>query len=146
MIDAPLFVGDTGWLVAADRNAKDAKEANSEILDADQDDENPSNEGFKRPTDDSLRSFSWGFFIPDTWGDTKLTKDDGLVIKGVDEKNVIALNDGAIEIKHGDSIIKIEDDKISITGNDKISITGKEEISIDGSKSVSIKTEIMMSR
>ena len=55
VIDAPLFAGDTGWLIAADRNAKDAKEANSKILNADQDDENPPNEGFKRPTDDSLR-------------------------------------------------------------------------------------------
>ena len=114
VIDAPLFAGDTGWLIAADRNAKDAKEANSKILNADQDDENPSNEGFKRPTDDSLRSFSWGFFIPDTWGDTELTKNDGLVIKDVDEKNVIALNDGAIEIKRGDNIISISDDGITI--------------------------------
>ena len=114
VIDAPLFAGDTGWLIAADRNAKDAKEANSKILNADQDDENPSNEGFKRPTDDSLRSFSWGFFIPDTWGDTELTKNDGLVIKDVDEKNVIELNDGAIEIKRGDNIISISDDGITI--------------------------------
>ena len=114
VIDAPLFAGDTGWLIAADRNAKDAKEANSKILNADQDDENPSNEGFKRPTDDSLRSFSWGFFIPDTWGDTELTKNDGLVIKDVDEKNVIALNDGAIEIKRGDNIISISDDGITM--------------------------------
>ena len=114
VIDAPLFAGDTGWLIAADRNAKDAKEANSKILNADQDDENPSNEGFKRPTDDSLRSFSWGFFIPDTWGDTELTKNDGLVIKDVDEKNVIELNDGAIEIKRGDNIISVSDDGITI--------------------------------
>ena len=114
VIDAPLFAGDTGWLIAADRNAKDAKEANSKILNADQDEENPSNEGFKRPTDDSLRSFSWGFFIPDTWGDTELTKNDGLVIKDVDEKNVIELNDGAIEIKRGDNIISISDDGITI--------------------------------
>ena len=114
VIDAPLFAGDTGWLIAADRNAKDAKEANSKILNTDQDDENPSNEGFKRPTDDSLRSFSWGFFIPDTWGDTELTKNDGLVIKDVDEKNVIALNDVAIEIKRGDNIISISDDGITI--------------------------------
>lgn len=114
VIDAPLFAGDTGWLIAADRNAKDAKEANSKILNADQDDENPSNEGFKRPTDDSLRSFSWGFFIPDTWGDTELTKSDGLVIKDVDGKSVIALNDVAIEIKRGDNIISISDDGITI--------------------------------
>ena len=126
VIDAPLFAGDTGWLVAADRNAKDAKEANSKILNADQDDENPSNEGFKRPTDDSLRSFSWGFFIPDTWGDTELTKNDGLVIKDVDEKNVIALNDGAIEIKRGDNIISISDNGITMeerSGNNKVIVS-----------------------
>ena len=126
VIDAPLFAGDTGWLIAADRNAKDAKEANSKILNADQDDENPSNEGFKRPTDDSLRSFSWGFFIPDTWGDTELTKNDGLVIKDVDEKNVIALNDGAIEIKRGDNIISISDNGITIeerSGNNKVIVS-----------------------
>ena len=126
VIDAPLFAGDTGWLIAADRNAKDAKEANSKILNADQDDENPSNEGFKRPTDDSLRSFSWGFFIPDTWGDTELTKNDGLVIKDVDEKNVIALNDGAIEIKRGDNIISISDNGITMeerSGNNKVIVS-----------------------
>ena len=123
VIDAPLFAGDTGWLIAADRNAKDAKEANSKILNADQDDENPSNEGFKRPTDDSLRSFSWGFFIPDTWGDTELTKNDGLVIKDVDEKNVIALNDGAIEIKRGDNIISISDNGITMkNANSEVAI------------------------
>lgn len=114
VIDAPLFAGDTGWLIAADRNAKDAKEANSKILNADQDDENPSNEGFKRPTDDSLRSFSWGFFIPDTWGDTKLTKEDGLIIKDVDDKSIIVLKDEAIEIKRGDTVIRIEDGKVTI--------------------------------
>ena len=126
VIDAPLFAGDTGWLIAADRNAKDAKEANSKILNADQDDENPYNEGFKRPTDDSLRSFSWGFFIPDTWGDTELTKNDGLVIKDVDEKNVIALNDGAIEIKRGDNIISISDNGITMkerSGNNKVIVS-----------------------
>ena len=126
VIDAPLFVGDTGWLIAADRNAKDAKEANSKILNADQDDESPYNEGFKRPTDDSLRSFSWGFFIPDTWGDTELTKNDGLVIKDVDEKNVIALNDGAIEIKRGDNIISISDNGITMkerSGNNKVIVS-----------------------
>ena len=126
VIDAPLFAGDTGWLIAADRNAKDAKEANSKILNADQDDENPSNEGFKRPTDDSLRSFSWGFFIPDTWGDTELTKNDGLVIKDVDEKNVIELNDGAIEIKRGDNIISISDNGITMkerSGNNKVIVS-----------------------
>ena len=123
VIDAPLFAGDTGWLIAADRNAKDAKEANSKILNADQDDENPPNEGFKRPTDDSLRSFSWGFFIPDTWGDTELTKNDGLVIKDVDEKNVIALNDGAIEIKRGDNIISISDNGITMkNANSEVAI------------------------
>ena len=126
VIDAPLFAGDTGWLIAADRNAKDAKEANSKILNADQDDENPSNEGFKRPSDDSLRSFSWGFFIPDTWGDTELTKNDGLVIKDVDEKNVIALNDGAIEIKRGDNIISISENGITMeerSGNNKVIVS-----------------------
>ena len=126
VIDAPLFAGDTGWLIAADRNAKDAKEANSKILNADQDDENPYNEGFKRPTDESLRPFPWGFFIPDTWGDTELTKNDGLVIKDVDEKNVIALNDGAIEIKRGDNIISISDNGITMkerSGNNKVIVS-----------------------
>ena len=141
VIDAPLFAGDTGWLIAADRNAKDAKEANSKILNADQDDENPSNEGFKRPTDDSLRSFSWGFFIPDTWGDTELTKNDGLVIKDVDEKNVIALNDGAIEIKRGDNIISISDNGITMeerSGNNKV-IVSKSGIT---ASSENVKAEI----
>lgn len=124
VIDAPLFAGDTGWLIAADRNAKDAKEANSKILNADQDDENPSNEGFKRPTDDSLRSFSWGFFIPDTWGDTELTKNDGLVIKDVDGKNVISISDDGITIKNENSEVAINKNGANIrSGNNKVIVS-----------------------
>lgn len=135
VIDAPLFVGDTGWLVAADRNAKDAKKANSSILDADQTDGDAKNEGYKRPTDDSLASFEWGFFIPDTWGDTELTKEDGLVIKDVGAKSQIILKADDISIKHGDSIITIKDGEISVSAKDSNLVVSEGKFKANNSRS-----------
>lgn len=67
IVESTLYKGDTGWLIASDRNCKDAIAENSTILEGDQSDDEPQNKGASRPTDNSLASFAWGFFIPDSW-------------------------------------------------------------------------------
>lgn len=115
VVDAPLFAGDTGWLVACDRNCTSAIKANSTILSEDQDDSNPSNEGSKRPDDNSLKSFAWGFFIPDSWGNTGISNSDGLIIKG---KSISAEStDGSVGVK-GELVEIKADNEIVINSND----------------------------
>lgn len=82
VVDAPIYKGDTGWIVAGDRNCKNAITENSTVLDAPQSDEDQKNKGAARPSDNSLASFAWGFFILDSWGDSGLSDADGIVISG----------------------------------------------------------------
>lgn len=103
VIDAPIYKGDTGWIVAGDRNCSGAIAENSTVLDAPQSDEDPKNKGAARPSDNSLASFAWGFFIPDSWGDSKYAESDGLVIAG---------DAGKIEIRRNG--IYIDDVKLSV--------------------------------
>lgn len=90
VIDIPLFVGDTGWLIAGDRHADNAISSNSSLLvkDADIDDEgypikNTENKGPVPPDDNSLSSFAWGLFIPDFWGNSPIVGREGIVIKHI---------------------------------------------------------------
>lgn len=122
VIDAPVFNGDTGWIVAADRNCTSAIENNSTILESSQSEDDPKNKGYERPDDNSLGGYAWGFFIPDSWGNTELT-DEGLVVKGPDISVVsglssIKLKDGAITAKCQGKTIDISDSAISLKSDD----------------------------
>ena len=79
-IDFPLKKGDTGWLIAADRDCTIAKERNSSS--------DPSlNEGPQEPLTDETHMYQFGFFIPDNWGKSNIPsiyKDD-LLISTIDE-------------------------------------------------------------
>ena len=122
VVDAPLFVGDTGWLIAGDRNSTSAIKANSTILEEDQTDENSPNEGYKKPDDNSLKSFAWGFFIPDTWGITDFTEEDGLVVRG--------------------QRISVESDHVTVECGENSASISKESINIDTKKcSIEIKED-----
>ena len=114
VVDAPLFVGDTGWLIAGDRNSTSAIKANSTILKEDQTDENSPNEGYKKPDDNSLKSFAWGFFIPDTWGITDFTEEDGLVVRG--------------------QRISVESDHVTVECGENSASISKESVNIDTEK------------
>ena len=122
VVDAPLFVGDTGWLIAGDRNSTSAIKANSTILKEDQDDENSPNEGYKKPDDNSLKSFAWGFFIPDTWGITDFTEEDGLVVRG----QRISVESDHVTVECGDNSASISKESINI-GTKKCIIEIKED-------------------
>ena len=103
LIDFPINVGDTGWLIATDRDATLAKGLSDVALPA-----SPFN-----------NSYSSGFFIPDAWGD-----DSKLGISGVpDGKLSIQTKDGSQQIAIGSDGIEIKATSLSITADDT-TITG----------------------
>lgn len=122
VVDAPLFVGDTGWLIAGDRNSTSAIKANSTILEEDQTDKNSPNEGYKKPDDNSLKSFAWGFFIPDTWGITDFTDEDGLVVRG----QRISVESDHVTVECGENSASISKESINID-TEKCNIEIKED-------------------
>lgn len=86
VVDAPLFKGDTGWLVAGDRNSASARGANSAFLYKDQRDdargEERRNRGAKSPDNADGGGFCHGFFIPCSWAAGKGVGDGtGLVVR-----------------------------------------------------------------
>lgn len=127
VIDIPVFVGDTGYVIACDRSCKKIIESNATRLYKD-DAEHELNKGAGVPDDCSLTLFSSGFFIPCSWASGKESKDNAdergnLVIKGigksVGDKNwqrVIFKNDGSITIEVSDRKITINKDGINFEG------------------------------
>lgn len=109
-IDAPLFIGDTGFIVACDRSWATMKEDNCTVLKKDDDDQdNANNKGSAPPDDYSLSEYKNGFFIPCSWAESELENDDGLVIQRHADEGVITkvtINKDGIEIIM-DSEVKI---------------------------------------
>ena len=117
-IHHPLNVGDTGWLIAADRNTDLVKQYNSEW-------DEKKNQGSQSPNKDlNLHRYRFGFFIPDRWNtgaDKRLVPKElqecfyirdrnGHVQMLLDEEGTIAITAKlAVEIYgdflvHGDSV------------------------------------------
>lgn len=73
MIDFPLNIGDTGWVIAGDRDSENALIANSSDVTS----ESNPNEGGQRPATRLLHKYRFGFFIPDRWGTINLATKTG---------------------------------------------------------------------
>ena len=72
ILSSPLFVGDTGWLIAGDRDAIEALKRNSTIPQKDKSD----NKGPQSIESYSVNEFDFGFFIPDSWAKLPKTYED----------------------------------------------------------------------
>lgn len=114
LIDAPVFVGEVGWIVAADRNTQNAKMMNAKIqekdtckVDGGKIDYGDGNQGPQTSAQPyEMHKWQHGFFIPDSWASIKVKDEykDKLLIQTVDKngefKGRIALSrDGEIEIQ-----------------------------------------------
>lgn len=126
-VSAPLFKGDTGYLVAADRNCTTIINDNSTMLYGD-DANAEKNKGAGVPDDCSLTSFANGFFIPCSWARSEQNESESgnLVIKGIGKgaddskwQRIILSNDGKI-------IIEVNDRKFTI-GPEGIVFEGETE-------------------
>lgn len=123
-ISAPLFKGDTGYLVAVDRNCATTIKDNSATLYGD-DAKNEKNKGCGIPDDCSLTSFANGFFIPCSWAESAPEEGEAnsLVIKGIGKsandskwQRMLFSNDGSITIEVADRKITIGKDGVVFDG------------------------------
>ena len=141
IVDSPLFSGDTGWLIAADRNCKDAIDANSQILDGDQDWNDPKNKGPMRPSDNSLASFAWGLFIPDSWAKNDAPSTTGYRISDRLRRFGLLVTSGFARLFGAGGSVEIGTDGVDVKGdarfNDSAIFNGK---TFFGEKELSVKT------
>lgn len=103
-ISSPLFVGDTGYVIAGDRSCRKIIEGNSTELYSD-DAGGEKNKGAGKPDDCSLTKFYNGFFVPCSWASSE-SASGSLVIEGIgkakDDKKwqrIELSNDGKIVIE-----------------------------------------------
>lgn len=70
-IDFPLHIGDTGWLIASDRNTEQLKQAGAltaSVLEGNRSQNFIENEYAQEPANHGMHLLTNGFFIPDNWG------------------------------------------------------------------------------
>lgn len=137
MVDFPLNIGDTGWVIAGDRDSENALLTNSGNVTSSS---NP-NEGGQRPATKLLHKYRFGFFIPDRWGTINLSTKEGdpnymegqnvdgddvdykdlAVIRSQSGKTIIALSkDGDVEIT-----LNRQGANSNLTINSNVTIFGK---------------------
>ena len=105
LIDFPVQKGDTGWLIATDRDATLSKK----------------NKIPATPASPYPNQYESGFFIPDQWGDEASNE---ITISGDDaQRLVIQSKDGTQRISVGTSDIKVYGTSIELVGNTKITGT-----------------------
>ena len=128
-ISIPVKRGDTGWLIASDRNASSAMSAAAD---------HNANEEFKqmRPNDLSVSKFANGFFIPDNWSVDESAEDDVLSIESEDGKRRIRISGSSIEINNGDSSAKVKSSSISASTKTASVVVGDGSASMNVGKSI----------
>lgn len=108
-ISFPLAVGDTGWLVAADLDTSNFKQAMSP----------------KQQSSFVRHQYQYGFFVPDAiHGFNVSHSDDGaLVLGSSDGQTKIVLKQGEITVQSA-SNLKINAENVTITGGTDVTIDG----------------------
>lgn len=132
-IKAPIFVGDTGYLVAGDRYCKNLIERNSEkVIEKPKDISQSPNKGNGKPDLFSMNEWEYGFFVPCSWANGDGRFDDVLYIgSSSDDDNApyIAMDD--------EGGIDINGEKMSIIMEDKLTLDCKNEVECIGPLRVS---------
>lgn len=104
----PLNIGDTGWLIAADRNTDLVKQYNCEL-------DETQNQGAQEPNKDlNLHRYRWGFFLPDRWD--KQLRPKQTVPEQLQDCFYIKDRNGNVEI------LLDEDGRIAITAKSAVEI------------------------
>lgn len=109
LIDMPIKVGDTGWIIAADCDTEEAKKSTEIEL----------------PPSMIKNQYSFGFFIPDAFGERPLNDDDKS-----DNRLVISTDDGRQRISIGQSDIRIDGGRVLVSA-DAIELTAHERIALN---------------
>lgn len=141
-VSSPIFVGDTGYLMAADRSCVKIKEENSAVLYGD-DKDRKFNKGDSPPDDFSLTAYTNGFFIPCSWAknEPSFNENGDLIIEGIGRhdgdgnwQKLVLSNDGHIYVEINDRKLTLGKDGLMFEGvtEAKAPIISDVRISKDG--------------
>ena len=137
-IHAPLFIGDTGYLIAIDRDCMTAIQKNEKPVDKDGNLDELKEKNTSNPDDLTPQRYNYGFFLPCSWvlNDGELLKEhfnrdectlkDKFVVsngKKIDEDEscyITISRDGVIEIHSTNSLARVGKEAIDLMCMDSL--------------------------
>ena len=137
-IHAPLFIGDTGYLIAIDRDCMTAIQKNEKPVEKDGNLDELKEKNTSNPDDLTPQRYNYGFFLPCSWvlNDGELLKEhfnrdegtlkDKFVVsngKKIDEDEscyITISREGVIEIHSTNSLARISKDSVDLMYRDSI--------------------------
>ena len=137
-IHAPLFIGDTGYLIAIDRDCMTAIQKNEKPVEKDGNLDELKEKNTSNPDDLTPQRYNYGFFLPCSWvlNDGELLKEhfnrdegtlkDKFVVsngKKIDEDEscyITISRDGVIEIHSTNSLARISKDSVDFMCRDSL--------------------------
>ena len=137
-IHAPLFIGDTGYLIAIDRDCMTAIQKNEKPVEKDGNLDELKEKITSNPDDLTPQRYNYGFFLPCSWvlNDGELLKEhfnrdegtlkDKFVVsngKKIDEDEscyITISRDGVVEIHSTNSLARISKDSVDLMCRDSI--------------------------
>ena len=137
-IHAPLFIGDTGYLIAIDRDCMTAIQKNEKPVDKDGNLDELKEKNTSNPDDLTPQRYNYGFFLPCSWvlNDGELLKEhfnrdegtlkDKFVVsngKKIDEDEscyITISRDGVIEIHSTNSLARVGKEAIDLMRRDSL--------------------------
>lgn len=137
-IHIPLFIGDTGYLIAIDRDCMTAIQKNEKPVDKDGNLDELKEKNTSNPDDLTPQRYNYGFFLPCSWvlNDGELLKEhfnrdegtlkDKFVVsngKKIDEDKscyITISREGVIEIHSTNSLARVSEDAIDLMRRDSL--------------------------
>lgn len=137
-IHAPLFIGDTGYLIAIDRDCMTAIQKNEKPVEKDGNLDELKEKNTSNPDDLTPQRYNYGFFLPCSWvlNDGELLKEhfnrdegtlkDKFVVsngKKIDEDEscyITISREGVIEIHSTNSLARISKDFVDLMCRDSL--------------------------
>ena len=137
-VHAPLFIGDTGYLIAIDRDCMTAIQKNEKPVDKDGNLDELKEKNTSNPDDLTPQRYNYGFFLPWSWvlNDGELLKEhfnrdegtlkDKFVVsngKKIDEDEscyITISREGVIEIHSTNSLARVSKDSVDLMRRDSL--------------------------
>lgn len=158
-VRAPLFIGDTGYVIACDRDGTTAIRENDTVLHEDQKEEHGENIGPTDPDSIDRPRHVYGFFVPCSWynddgedwkklfgkdegsfkdvllvSNSKKPGEDGSCYATMDRDGKCKVHAESVDVHSGNSIFSIDADSVKVERIDD-SGTGTDEDSEEPKKS-----------
>lgn len=137
-IHTPLFIGDTGYLIAIDRDCMTAIQKNEKPVEKDGNLDELKEKNTSNPDDLTPQRYNYGFFLPCSWvlndgellkehfnRDEGTLKDKFVVSNGKkiddDESCYITISrEGVIEIHSTNSLVRVSEEAIDLMRRDSL--------------------------